>query len=49
MNKLPQRKNHKSMTNSQLEQKIMSKYTKDNPQPRTLEERVKQELNKLNK
>lgn len=37
------------LTNVQLEQKIMSKYTKENPQPQTLKERVEQELNKLKK
>lgn len=45
--KVPRRKNHKSMTDAELENKIYSTYTKDNPQPKDLKERVKQELNKL--
>lgn len=47
--KTPQRKNHKSMSDKELEIKIMSSYTKNNPQPTALEDRVKVELNKLNK
>lgn len=42
-------KPNKVLTDAELEQKIMSKYTKDNPEPKTLQERVKVELNKLNK
>lgn len=47
--KTPQRKPNKVMSNKELEEKIMSKYTKNNPEPRTLKERVTIELNKLNK
>lgn len=32
-----------------LEKKILVKYNKVNPKPQTLEERVQEELNKLNK
>lgn len=42
-------KPNKALSNTELEQKIMSKYTKENPQPQTLKERVEQELNKLKK
>lgn len=47
--KVPQRKPNKVMSDKEFEEKIISKYTKNNPQPRTLEERVKSELNRLNK
>lgn len=47
--KVPQRKPNVSMSNKEMEQKIMSKYTRDNPQPLTLKDRVQDELNKLNK
>lgn len=46
--KVPQRKPNKVMSNKEFEEKIISTYTKSNPQPRTLEERVKNELNRLN-
>ncbi len=45
--KTPQRKNHKSMTDSQLEEKIMAKYTKLHPEPKTLKEKVEVAINKL--
>lgn len=45
--KTPQRKPNVAMSNAELEEKIMQKYTKDNPQPRDLKEMVEQELNKL--
>jgi len=44
---MKQRKNHKSMTDEELEEKIMSRYNKENPQPRNLKERVEGELKKL--
>lgn len=39
----------KFLTDKEFEVKIMSKYNKDNPQPKDLKERVEVELNKLNK
>ena len=47
--KIPQRRTNKSLEDKDLEAKIMSKYTKDNPQPQNLKERVELELKKLNK
>lgn len=45
--KTPQRKNHKWLSLEELENKIITKYTKQNPEPRTLEDRVQKELKKL--
>ena len=42
-------KPNKVLSNAELEQKIMSKYTKENPQQQTLKERVVEELNKIKK
>lgn len=45
--KTPQRKPNKVLTDEELEQKILNKYNKENPQPTTLKERVNNELDKL--
>ena len=37
------------MSDQELEQKIMSKYNKINPQPLNMKDKVDVELNKLNK
>lgn len=42
-------KPNKVLSNQELEQKIMGKYNKDNPQPQDLKEKVEAALNKLNK
>lgn len=42
-------KPNKVLSDAELEQKIISKYTKENPQPQTLKERVQEELNKIKK
>lgn len=47
--KVSKYKPNKVLSNAELEQKIISKYTKENPQPQTLKERVEEELNKTKK
>lgn len=41
-------KTHKNMTPKELEEKLIRRYNAINPEPRTLEERVKKELLKTN-